>query len=62
MVDNVTYGNIYPPENGFASYATNLDIDCKIADRWKQGTAFAPFDKEVLILRFYSAIKSESLF
>lgn len=46
-VDDKVYGNIYPPENGFASLGTTLQI--QNSDRWKMGTTLAPFDKEMYI-------------
>jgi beta-glucanase (GH16 family) len=45
MVDDQVYGNIYPPEGGFVSEAYNLDL--VNVERWRGGTSFAPFDKEV---------------
>lgn len=44
-VDDKTYGTIYPPSDGFASLSSNLQI--VDAHRWRSGTKFAPFDKEV---------------
>lgn len=47
-VDNVVYGTIFPPEGGFSSLASNLQLEN--SDKWKQGSNFAPFDKEMNIV------------
>lgn len=47
-VDGSEYGKIYPPEGGFASLASNLQL--KNADSWKRGNNMAPFDKEMHIV------------
>jgi hypothetical protein len=48
MVDDQVYGNIYPPEGGFVSEAYNLDL--VNVERWRGGTSFAPFDKEMYLV------------
>ncbi|XP_044256880.1 beta-1,3-glucan-binding protein-like [Tribolium madens] len=49
MVDDQVYGNIYPPKGGFVSESQNLDLDMKNVERWRNGTSFAPFDKEMYL-------------
>ncbi|KAF7268731.1 hypothetical protein GWI33_018084 [Rhynchophorus ferrugineus] len=44
--DGTVYANIYPPEGGFSSLASYLQIDH--AKRWKNN--FSPFDEEMYIL------------
>ncbi|KAF7268732.1 hypothetical protein GWI33_018085 [Rhynchophorus ferrugineus] len=45
-VDGMVYGIIYPPERGFSSLTSNLQIN--YASRWKN--TFAPLDEEMYIL------------
>ncbi|XP_066149676.1 beta-1,3-glucan-binding protein-like [Euwallacea fornicatus] len=47
-VDNVVFGSIFPPNRGFWSLASNLNL--KNSERWKQGSKMAPFDKEMNIV------------
>ncbi|XP_066246310.1 beta-1,3-glucan-binding protein-like [Euwallacea similis] len=47
-VDNTVFGSVFPPEGGFSSLATNLQL--KNSERWKQGSKMAPFDKEMNIV------------
>lgn len=49
LVDDVVYGNIYPPSEGFASEAFDLALEEATAERWKKGSALAPFDKEMYL-------------
>lgn len=55
-VDNVVYGTIFPPKGGFSSLASNLQLEN--SDKWKQGSNFAPFDKEVQAKQLYIFVKN----
>jgi len=48
-VDDHVYGNIYPPEEGFASQEKQLEIEPDTAERWRRGSPMAPFDKEMYL-------------
>ncbi|XP_072397197.1 beta-1,3-glucan-binding protein-like [Diabrotica undecimpunctata] len=46
-VDNKVYGKIEPPEGGFLSKASELQI--RNSEDWRQGAKLAPFDKEMYL-------------
>ncbi|XP_063910735.1 beta-1,3-glucan-binding protein-like [Zophobas morio] len=46
-VDDRVYGNIYAPPRGFVSQFRNLELGD--VERWRSGTPFAPFDKEMYV-------------
>jgi len=48
-VDDRNYGNIFPPEGGFASIADTIKVTASTAERWRGGSKIAPFDKEMYI-------------
>nr|XP_008191497.1 PREDICTED: beta-1,3-glucan-binding protein isoform X2 [Tribolium castaneum] len=48
-VDDQVYGYIEPPRGGFVSDFQNLGLDFEIVERWRNGTSFAPFDKEMYL-------------
>lgn len=43
-VNDRVYATVTPPEGGFASLGSFLNVD---TNRWKGGSKLAPFDKEV---------------
>ncbi|KAB0798120.1 hypothetical protein PPYR_09113 [Photinus pyralis] len=48
-VDNDVYGNIYPPDGGFAT-ETELGMHGATVQRWRKGSQMAPFDKEMYLM------------
>ncbi|XP_018335440.1 beta-1,3-glucan-binding protein-like [Agrilus planipennis] len=49
-VDGENYGNIYPPQGGFAQDANTIGIASETAERWRSGSKMAPFDKEMYLV------------
>ncbi|KAK9891864.1 hypothetical protein WA026_017352 [Henosepilachna vigintioctopunctata] len=49
LVDDKKYGNIFPPEGGFASLESSLNLEG--CDKWRNSPSkMAPFDKEMYIV------------
>ncbi|XP_018335441.1 beta-1,3-glucan-binding protein [Agrilus planipennis] len=49
-VDGENYGNIYPPQGGFAQEANTMGIATETGERWRSGSKMAPFDKEMYLV------------